>query len=332
MKHSKFILFFFVFLFTGETIARIDKEFDPIGNAPKIIAVGIEPSSVKQKVDNGSFIFSQDQFRVMVIGDSYIYGGGINTSKKFSKVLQNNLDRENTYGRNIIILDVSRPSNNSIDNFNTFNHYYELFRPNVVFWAYNINDIFGVLDISESKDKNNADLINKKATQPKQTIKNISYYNQFKNILYKNSLTFTLLSRKLQKELKLKGIVLPLGDFYHITKNAHKDDNREWINSKKIFIEVMRQCQQSNTKFILFKMPEFNLLGKNLLFVNIDKSFTSFTNEYKYIQYINGYKYFDANKENEYMLSKYDGHPNEVVHKIIAYKISSELLKNIVTK
>ena len=127
MKVFKFFLCFCLFFLVGELIIRIDLKYDLLNNKPGIIEVKIEASELKNNVEQGNFIPNSNQTRILIIGDSYIHGGGISSEDKFSKKLSALLKED------ALILDVSRPSNSTLDNYNSFMFYQEKFKPHFVF-------------------------------------------------------------------------------------------------------------------------------------------------------------------------------------------------------
>jgi len=246
MKKLKVIWFILILLTVGELLLRFDKNYDLLGrNEKEVIAVEMEDSEIRKKVEAKTFELDSNQLRILVLGDSYIYGGGIDPQKKFSRTLSTSLEKkqEQTY-----VLDVSKPANNTIDNYNAFKYYYDLFQPQIVFWAYNINDI--------------EELEGAKSTEQD-------------------------------------------------TKKDKKTEN--------------------DTDFFLYKMPEFNLLGNDELFVNIDNSFSRFFESYPDVYYIKGADDF-INAGSDFQISKYDGHPNEKAHERIARRIEKEIRQNEQTK
>ena len=72
-------------------------------------------------------------------------------------------------------------------------------------------------------------------------------------------------------------------------------------------------------------MPEFNLLNHSSLFTIVDNEILSYINKNDDIVYYNGIKDFENEVASKFMLSKYDGHPNELAHLRIAKKIAAHI-------
>jgi len=318
MKALKFILYTCLFFLVGELIVRIDLEYDLLNNTPNKIEVKIEESVLKNKIEKGDFITDSNQIRILVIGDSYINGGGISSKNKFSKKLSSLLENKYSLEKEILILDVSRPSNSTLDNYNSFIFYNKKFKPQFVFWAYNFNDI--LYSIPQPQQVNLAKKTEK--SPPKRMSKKKNGLKKFTSQLYSFSELTRYLSSNIQKQLKFRGIVMPLGEFYQLTQKTYLETNKNWIDTKKKLDTVLQICKKSQSKFILYRMPEFNLLNHSNLFYSIDKEIVNYVNSNKNIVYYNGIKDFENEDSDKFMLSKYDGHPNKLAHMRIAEKIA----------
>jgi lysophospholipase L1-like esterase len=311
MKALKYILYTCLFFLIGELIIRIDLKYDLLNKSPNKIEVKIEESELRNKIEQGNFIPNSNQIRILVIGDSYINGGGISTDNKFSKNLSYLLEKD------ILILDISRPSNSTLDNYNSFMFYQEKFKPQFVFWAYNFNDIlYSIPQINPSKKRNTVKLPPKRVTKKRIGLK--KYVSQ----LYSFSELIRYMSSNTQKQLKFRGVVLPIGEFYQLTQKTYLETNKNWIDTKKKLDSVSQICKRNQSKFILYRMPEFNLLNHPQLFSIFDKEMVDYVDSNRNITYFNGIEDFNNEDGDKFMLSKYDGHPNELAHMRIAKKIA----------
>ena len=113
----------------------------------------MKESDLRNEINQGNFVTKPNQIRILIIGDSYIYGGGIAPSDKFSERLSLLLKKSNPSEKEILILDASKPSNNTLDNYNSFLYYENKFKPHFIFWAYNFNDILGMLQQASTPSK-----------------------------------------------------------------------------------------------------------------------------------------------------------------------------------
>ncbi|MBR9913991.1 MAG: hypothetical protein GYB32_04045 [Algicola sp.] len=325
-KKLSAILTIVMFLVVGELLIRFNKAYDLLNHAPVEIAIKTEDSALKKRLDDDTFELDSQQLRIMVIGDSYVHGAGIPETRKFSKRLIHHLSDFDLNGKTLQVLDISRPSNNTIDNYNSFNYYEARFKPHVVFWAYNFNDILGGFETSQgigttdSTTKNPPKRAKKKSrTNAKAFVKN----------LYSKSELARYLSTNLQKELKLQGIVMPFGDFYFLTTEGYKETNKNWITTTQLFDDVAQECEENTSEFILYQMPEFNLLERPELFAEINDAFLTYSASKQHLTYMNGASDFPKGEGSDFLMSRYDGHPNEKAHDVIAKRIANYIFANI---
>jgi hypothetical protein len=197
--------------------------------------------------------------------------------------------------------------------------YQEKFKPQFVFWAYNFNDIlYSIPPINSSKKT--------EIVPPKRVSKKKIGLKKYVSQLYSFSELTRYVSSKIQKQLKFQGIVVPIGEFYQLTQKTYLETNKNWIDTKKKLNVVSQICKTNQSKFILYKMPEFNLLNHSNLFYSLDEKFVNYINSNKNITYYNGINDFENENSDKFMLSKYDGHPNELAHFRIAKKIAEYIM------
>jgi len=319
---KKAAIFFIVFILVGEGLLRFDEEFDFLNrNANATIGIEVAESELRDQVENGDFEIQSDQLRVLVLGDSYIYGSFIDPEKKFSKQLQKDLNRSDLGEKQAVVLDVSRASNNTSDNFDFLKYYKDIFKPHIVFWSYHYNDIQDLRSMEETASEEEITARDEAAKRQLSTWKSI-----IKRI-YKTSELIRFLSSSLQRELKLNGIVLPVGDFYTLTQKTYHEKNKDWQLTKDIFEEVIKICEDDNMKLIVYKLPIFNLLENNALFSKIDATVSNFFKQHEKVHYLYGYDDFKGQDSYNYRMSKYDGHPNKNGHKIMVDRTKAEILK-----
>ena len=191
---------------------------------------------------------------------------------------------------------------------------------NIAQGTYNFNDILYTLPIITSSKKTE-----KTKLPPKRINKKKNNLKKYVSQLYSFSELTRYLSSNLQKQLKFKGIVIPLGEFYQLTQKTYLESNEKWRDTKKKLDRVSQICKKNQSQFILYRMPEFNLLNHSSLFTIVDNEILSYINKNDDIVYYNGIKDFENEVASKFMLSKYDGHPNELAHLRIAKKIAAHI-------
>ncbi len=226
MKYLKWIVPILIFLIVGELLIRFEKnvlmyESDNVVKIPIKIGNSEEFNLLREN----KIPLTDDILRIMVLGDSYINGGGIDFNKNFSHNLKSFLKKTNLKQyKKIYVLDLSRPSNNTLDNYKTYFQYIDHFKPQFVILGYNVRAVNGNL--------------NKSDTLPysKQTNKISGSFSKTKkiyDILYKSEL-IQLTLHNLHKYLKSYGYIIPNSIFDQELK-SYTLNKTNWIKSKELF-------------------------------------------------------------------------------------------------
>lgn len=256
-----------------------------------------------------------NNLRIMVLGDSYIAGGGIEAKDKFSEQLKTILKQNNKKYDAIYILDLSKPSNNTLDNRQTYFEFVDKFKPQYVILGYNLNDIDGNLDKSLIKTEAGKSVANTTNTYVKQTLlQKITYF-------YKQSKVLDYILHTLHNELKIHGFVVP-NSVLDVTLKNYVENRTSWKQSKLLLQEISDDAHKKNIQLIVLKFPEIYLLEYPKIFETTENTIRDFYKQSPWVIFVNGNDIFKGEKSAEYILSKYDGHPNEKAHKKMANYIS----------
>ena len=296
------------------------------------------------ELDTISLKLNENQNRIMIIGDSYIEGIGINETFRFKNQLNEFLIKNSTSNKEHLILNLSQPGNNFIDKYFSFLEYYNLYQPDIILWFHTINDLLmdslkveglkkkliklesRLHDTNQSQTSTvkNINNISKNIDLELKPIKHQAMMHKLENIIKKSSL-LNYLKENIYNELLLRGISIPYGDFFEITQNLYKDDRREFKLYKSIFNDILNQLENDNVKLVFYYMPEYNLIDQPKYFKNIDTSlFRFFSN--KNIIYIDGKNNLINHSFDEVCSTRSDGHPNRFAHKIITNTIGELIL------
>lgn len=314
---KKLIIFFIIFILTGELMIRFDKKFKVLEEERTVkIKASIEITPEFEMLQDSSFVFSKDDFRIMVLGDSYIYGGGIDFKDNFSQNLKQliNSDKDN-FNRGYV-LDVSRPSANNLDHNLSYFQFVDLYDPDVVILGYNLNDIEGNLN-KDGSEKNKNGKRKASGNLNRSTIRKIY------DVLYTSELIKFVL-HGLHNELKANGHIIK-GSRADITLSSYWKNKGNWQRSKQLLSEIIEHAESNNIQLIFYQFPEINLIEYPELFKKTNEAIKEFLDDYPSVIYINGTVSFAGESSKTYQLSKYDGHPNEKAHR----KISEEVLEII---
>ena len=310
---KKIFVFIIIFLVTGELMLRFDKKFKVLENKRVVkIKTEIEITPEFQLLQDITHVFSQNDFNVMVLGDSYIFGGGIDFKDNFSQNLKQLINNDNDYFENGYILDVSRPNANNLDHNLTYFEFVERYNPDVVIIGFNVNDVNGLLTKNPEKSD---EFLNRKASSKKK----ISGIKKVYNVIFKSKLVhFTL--HNLHNELKANGHIIK-GSLADATLKSYWKKKNNWVQSKKLLTEIIEHANENGIQLIVYKFPEINLIEHPELFTKTNEAIEAFFSKFTSVIYIDGSKSFEGEKSEEFRLSKYDGHPNEKAHKKMATEV-----------
>ena len=311
---KRIVTFAIIFVVIGEIFIRLDMLIKPLeGNKIVKITTKLEETREYNLVKTHNVDFSKDVLRIMVLGDSYIHGGGIKFKDNVSQKLKSMLIKEKSFQyKEVLVLDVSRSSSNSLDNNLTYFSFIDQFKPQIVILGYNINDTEGNLNKlmdempSDSKEKDRQFSVSK--------IYKIAYKSEF--------IRFWL--HGAHNKLKANGFVIPQTSFDLNLKNYYQD-RAAWRQSKVLLKEMIEHSCANNIKLIVYKFPEMNLINHMHLFDEADQAIETFFSGFPSLVFIDGNKDFANEPSSEYVLSKYDGHPNEKAHEKVAMVLFEKL-------
>ena len=320
---KKIFFYIFIFVLIGELMIRFDQSFTLMEESRVVkISNAIELTPEYELLRTGKLPNSERDLRIMVIGDSYIHGGGIEFESNFSQQLKKMLKDEKNNFDNIWVLDVSRSSSNNLDNTQSYFQFVDQFNPNIVVLGYNLNDIDGNLNKDRETLKNVQEFkeIKTSGGKAQSTIRKVY------DVIYKSQFVrFTL--KKAHSFIKTFGIIIPNSRF-DVTMKSYSEDKKNWQKSKVLLSEMIEDVNEKSSKLIVYKFPEVNLLEHPELFSKANESIKTYFNRFPYVIYINGADVLKGEKSKDYVLSKYDGHPNEKAHNKMATHVYGIIEKN----
>lgn len=323
IRSLKLVLTIFLFLLAGELIIRFDKTFNLFGQE-NIVRINTEigESDEIALLKNNLLPINDKDLRILVLGDSYINGGGIDFDKSFSHQLKKMLLSEKIKKfETVYILDVSRPSNNNLDNYNTYFSFVNQFKPQIVILGYNLNDLIDRVKTIDSSS------LNKTIHLPDKVIDEVSTVRKIYNILYVSELLqFTL--HNTNKYLKSKGIIIPNSIFDQVI-SAYFENKPNWQYSKELLTKMILYSETTNSKFIVLLLPKMDLIKYRKIFSKTDKVIKEFFQQFSNVRFLNIGDSIDINKGEEYVLSKYDEHPNEKGHQFMAEVVHRLIIEEI---
>ena len=343
----KTCLYLIIFLFIGEIISRLDKLF----NLSYRNSSFLTNHNIAKALDMNSLSLNykpiDDQYKIMVIGDSYIKGISINPNHQFSNILLDTLNKIISPPIKPIVLNLSQSGNDLIGNYLFFKKYVQIFKPNTVLWFHNLADLDFVFNgtliekeinniLFSSKDMIEDHTFISKGFRDREIKENPikkerkTLFNRISRLAKKkieSSELIKYLKYNILNELLKLEIRIPTTEFNYLTRYAYKDNSLEFKLFKKIFNEKIPNYNMKNTNIIFYFTPEFNLIHKPKLFHNVEEALKLNFEKKSNTIFINGRLKFLKYKSSELTLVSTDSHPNELAHKIISDDIIKLLTK-----
>ncbi len=311
-----------IFLASGEAVVRLDKQFLFFhGSQFAEISTDARRSVELDAVEHGRLTAAARDLRIIVLGDSKIYGPGVEFSKIFSQQLKGMLaaDKSLPY-ENVLVLDLSHGGYNTLMNRLAYFEYVDQFKPHLVILGNNYEDVYGNQEVSEA--------ISKSALSPHQqtskifeenTSDNTPLFQRLRKLLYHSGLLEFIMAG-LNLELKLRGVIVPGSVFHHLIYKSHRDDYAGWIKAQKHLRDIIADCKQKGIDLMVYSVPELNMLNNYAPYEAVDRKLAAFFAGYS-VPYINGVLPFLGMNASDLALSRYDGHANDKGHHLMAQQV-----------
>jgi len=315
MRFKQIIFLFFIFILVGELFVRFDEKFKLLESS-QIVQMSTDLTVTPEflLVKNNTINLSGNDLRVMVLGDSFIHGGGIEFKDNFSQQLKRLLQINNHHYDNIYVLDLSKGAANNFDNNQIYFQFVNKFKPDIVILGFSYGATRGDLYKLASKiSLDSFSAINFTLNRKK------SVSQKIYSVLYNSSVLHYVLFN-FHSYLKSYGFIIPYSEF-DLVLNDYTLNSDQWKRSKFLLSQINADVLKRNIKMIVLKFPEMNLIEYPKIFKEPDQVIQSFYDNFPSINYINCVEYFKGKKSGDFILSKYDGHPNEKAHQIIALNV-----------
>src|SRR3990167_8338721 len=232
--------------------------------------------------------------RIGVLGDSITFGAGIaNTEDRFSDILQKNLGES---GINAEVYNLGVPG---LDSHEEIKLYQDLSYLNfdIIVWQYFLNDI-------QPEDKG----------EPAKIISKNAYANDFMRWLTENSTFFDFLYWRFSS--KYSTTFDQLGTHY---LSMYSDESALKSHEEELS-KFIGELRGQDKKIIVIIFPFIELLGPNYPATEAHNKLQSYfhSQDVETIDLLNDLK---NSNWKDLVASKFDTHPNEKVHRVVAGKL-----------
>jgi len=258
--------------------------------------------------------------RIAVLGDSWAFGWGVNQDQVVTYLVEKQLNQS------------SEKKQFEVMNFSLFGYNFQqqeavlrekvlAFKPDVVIFAFNINDLEGIdlLSLNDSQVKEmNGYKISKR-----------NFYNVMRNIEKignEYSHTFRLIDTALRGLAILMHIDKPGKEFYF--KKFYENNAPEFMFLSDALQRINRLSKENNFDAYIFYFPWMQELTQENPY---KETFEKVSNVAKKNGFstLNLFPFFKDQDVRKLRISNIDGHPTALGHRIAADAIASFLLSNI---
>jgi hypothetical protein len=228
------LIFFFVFEFFLKTFELSDlrghgKEFNKKQKNVETVIFGkkVYLNEYGYRVADKDFKYKNKNKRTIFIGDSVLFGSGVNENDTFVSKLRDKNDNSSFINAGIIGNDIN-------ENLTSIKKNNQLFDNSIFFVVYTLDDILNV-----TKENINTDEIIKEKTLI-QKLKGNNFFSKINEILRSKSYTYLWLKGKLTKPSERY--------FFKSYKSYEQEDKIKFLKEKIIDIKKINTL---NTKFLI---------------------------------------------------------------------------------
>ncbi len=243
----------------------------------------------------------ENEVRIAAIGDSLTYGYGIkDVNNRFSNLLESKLKAA---GKNVSVYNFGIPGIDTEEEVDVYTNNVRAFNPDIVVWQYYLNDI-------QPKDKGESAKIFQDSGKRSQIVAKLSDLSYFFDFLYwrfnsKYAKTFNNLNGSYEAQYANE-----------VKFNRHKE----------IISKFSDQMHADGRKVIVVIFPLLNLVGNNYPLRDVHNQLDA-TFRAKNVEVIDLLDSLDGKKGSDLVASRFDAHPNELVHAIAASKLFDAVLQ-----
>ncbi|MQA28709.1 MAG: hypothetical protein GEU82_02560 [Luteitalea sp.] len=198
-----------------------------------------------------------DTYRILVLGDSFTWGVGLDVGQTIPKQLEDEL-RRRSGGRAIDVINAAIPGTNTVDQLLLLQDRALTYDPDMLVLIYNLNDIdFKPVLAPSSYDEGTATPVVQidPGDDVTQWSKSSGLRGLILQIEYHSALARFMVPRAGQ--LLQRAGVLNSVEFSWVAKvfQGFTDDNPGWLESKRALEEIARICKARNVPFVIAIYP-----------------------------------------------------------------------------
>ena len=311
----RIVIALLVFLLVGEAVVRFDQAtwFFREDRMMELTNEAHE-TPLFRSVTEGTFQPQAGELRVMVIGDSYLHGNHMQDEGRFAVRLERQLQAARP-DRTVLVLDATIPGGNTCTNAAAFDEYRATFQPDVLVWGYNSDDPYGGCEDTTGAQP-------APAPPPRSFVSTLRWLQA---ATYKVSALLGYVAPTIATELEIRGVVLPGTHTHHQYTRSHAEDFPGWQRSRLILDEVIGRCRRDGIRLVVLNCPNLAMLGNYGPLEDMDRRIGAYFRA-QGVAYIRGVELFEDRPDEDWAVSRYDGHPNGRAHEVLAAGVASLII------
>jgi hypothetical protein len=259
LKLAACVLLFFG---VGEVVVRLDQSIGFFqGERHVVVGRNLRDTPELRAVQAGTLGVEPGDIRVMVLGDSYIQGGGIPPDRRLASQLGALLrSSRELAGRRVIVLDASSGGSNAYDHWRHYFSLVERFQPVVVLLAYNNNDVYGLPPEASNPAApaggGTANTGREGSVPAGET--SLARMQAFKRVLFQAEVVKFLI-QQVNLQLRTRGVVVAGTEFHHLVRKAYADESASWRRTRAYLSEISADARRRGAVLVAYNVPEFNI-------------------------------------------------------------------------
>jgi hypothetical protein len=240
-------------------------------------------------------------FRLLVLGDSFIWGDGLNQDELISTKIAIQLDSK--YSKTIEVINGGISGSNTKDEYNQLVRLFPYYEPDLVILFFFTNDVLATDTFNQitSWKVNLNDFLRENSA-----FYSFLYYS-IKNFLSSNSGTPSLF--------------LPSGYF-------NIDDSKPgWVDFKYYFIKIKEYCDDNNVKLVFVSIPTLTNLDSNYPYKELRSKVSKFITNTQ-TPFIDLFNLFSNYSASELWVNERNKHWNGIATSLTAVELSAFIIEN----
>lgn len=303
-----------VSFFVGELVFRIITPKSPPGTTYGKV--------IKKNTDgfrDRDFVIpkSQETYRILVLGDSFTWGVGVDVEETVPKQLEKRLSKEFPR-KNIEVINAAIPGYNTVEELLLLKGRGLKYEPNMLILLYNLNDIDFKPYLSDEK-YDETKVVSVLEVHPGENIAEVLKYKgirSFINWFEVNSQFFAFLVPRVGTLLRKMGLLKSVEfSWVQTIFQGYTNENPGWLESRRALGEISEICRSHDIVFIVAIYPLLVELKK----YQGKKSHEMISNYLHSIEipFIDLLTVFEGKNGRSYWINFMDGHPNAEAHRLV---------------